>query len=190
MRRAKVIYRMKDRSDYEFTVEGMGQREWLQAAEKLLIITLEQDGKMNTTGAIIDTFQTIPEDAAPGRDKQDGVAIRSAVQKVRTDLMPEGAMALVARVFTFGAYNYGDQNWRNGFSWSRCIGAAERHFKKWKMGQDLDEESRINHLAHSITNQLFLLEFQLLGLGTDDRIKYPDDMIRTLLSSFSVNENQ
>lgn len=190
MRKATVRYHMKDRAEYAFTVEGAGQREWLQAGERELIAAITRDGKLGTTGAVIESFETTPEDGSAGKDKQDGVAIRSSLQKLRMDLMPTAALAMVARVFTFGAFNYGDHNWRNGFSWSRCSGAAERHHAKWKMGQDNDKESGINHLAHDIANKLFLLEFQLMGLGRDDRVKYPPELIDQLFAPFSCEENR
>ncbi|MFA7286948.1 MAG: dATP/dGTP diphosphohydrolase domain-containing protein [Patescibacteria group bacterium] len=188
--RARVIYNMKDRTTYQFDVEGDDQRAWLRAGEKELVAVLVERNRVGTTGAIIDTFQTIPEAAGPGQDKQDGIAIRSTLQKVRLDLLPTAPLAMVARVFTFGAYNYGDQNWRGGFAWSRCIGAAKRHIMKWEMGQDADEESNLNHLAHAVANLLFLLEFQLLGLGTDDRVKYDPKLIVELLASFPVDDNR
>lgn len=190
MRKAKVLYRMKDRAEYTYAVEGEGQREWLQAGEKLLVAELGIKDKLFGLGAVIESFQTIPEDALPGEDKADGIAIRSPLQKLRMDLIPAAAMAVVARVFTFGAANYGDQNWRNGFSFSRCVGAAERHFTKWKMGEDFDSESGLNHLAHDIVNKLFLLEFQILGLGMDDRIKYSRETIENLMQASATIDNK
>jgi len=184
-RRATVIFRMKDRSEYSFEVVGAGQREWLVAGEQMLSVALLDADKHGTTGAIIESFQTKSRDGGVGKTKDDGCAIRSTLQKVRVELLPQAALTEVARVFTFGAANYGDQNWRGGFAWSRCRAAATRHAMKFSMGQDKDDESGLYELAHEITNLLFLLEFQLTHTGVDDRIKYPASLIKELFTPYN-----
>lgn len=186
-RKATITFKMKDRSEHIFVVSGTGQKEWIAQGELLLARRIIKTNKQGTTGAVIETFQTKPHDKKVGKTKDDGIAIRSALQKVRVDLLPNAALVEVARVFTFGAANYGDQNWREGFAYSRCRGAAKRHAMKHDMGQDCDTESGCNELAHEIANLLFMLEFQLTGTGTDDRIKYPQTLIDKLFAPY-VNE--
>lgn len=91
--------------------------------------------------------------------------------KPRLDLLPSGPLVEIARVLEFGSHKYGDNQWRNGFAWSRLYGAALRHLLAHKDGESLDPESHISHLAHAACNLLFLLEHELKGLGTDDRYK-------------------
>lgn len=55
--------------------------------------------------------------------------------------------------------------------WSRLIGAAERHLGEFKVGKDRDKESGLLHLAHLGCCVLFLITYQLCGMGEDDRFK-------------------
>jgi hypothetical protein len=84
-------------------------------------------------------------------------------------LIPHGAMVEVARALDFGGKKYGPYNWRNGFEWSRLISAGMRHRGAFNDGENLDSESGLCHIAHSICCDLFLLEHFVKGLGTDDR---------------------
>jgi hypothetical protein len=81
------------------------------------------------------------------------------------------ALGEAARVAAFGAKKYGNGNFLKGMPWSELIGSAERHFKDWANGTDNDSESKLNHLGHTLWNVGCLLTYQLLGLGTDDRLK-------------------
>ena len=96
-------------------------------------------------------------------------AIKHDVEKPRTDLLPVEALLEVSKVLSFGAAKYEDENWRRGFKWNRLYAAALRHMFAWKMGEDNDDETSINHIAHACCCLLFLLTSQLLNLGEDDR---------------------
>jgi hypothetical protein len=89
----------------------------------------------------------------------------------RFDLIPVGALREVARVYGFGAGKYADHNWRKGYAWHLSYAAALRHVTSFWDGEDLDPESGLPHLAHAAWQMLTLLQFQLDGLGTDDRFK-------------------
>lgn len=90
--------------------------------------------------------------------------------KPRVELLPPDALVEISKVLTHGAKKYSANNWCQGADWSRYIGATMRHMLAWAMGEDLDPESGISHLAHAGCCVLFLLSYQLNGLGTDDRI--------------------
>lgn len=93
-------------------------------------------------------------------------------KKLKWNLSPIEALEEVVKVLEFGAERYGAKNWLENSSevqWSRYMNALERHFVKFKKGQDYDEESNLLELAHLATNSLMLLQYQLLGLGIDDR---------------------
>jgi hypothetical protein len=92
--------------------------------------------------------------------------------KPRMSLLPSQALLEVGKVFTFGAKKYGDHNWRAGIQYSRLTSAGMRHRIEHNSGTDLDKESGIYHLAHSIANDLMQLQF-LLEKRTelDDRYK-------------------
>lgn len=99
-------------------------------------------------------------------------------EKVRWELLSVDALNEVAKVMTFGAKKYDDNNWRGGFAWSRLIGAAYRHLSAWHNGQDKDPETGLSHLAHLGCCVMFMLEHEIRGLGKDDRYKHPN--IQTL----------
>lgn len=89
--------------------------------------------------------------------------------KVPMHLLPFIALKEIAKVLAFGEKKYGAWNWAKGMKWSRVESPLQRHYEKYQRGLDLDEESGLYHTAHIACNALFLLTFQLLGLGEDDR---------------------
>ena len=109
----------------------------------------------------------------PGTTQSDlrTKAVKYDVGKPRMELLSPWVLEEVAKVMTNGAVKYQDHNWRNGFNWTRPIGAALRHILKWLRGEDLDPEWNLPHLAHAICCLMFTLEHQLLEMGVDDRWK-------------------
>ena len=181
--KAEVLFRMRDRAEYVFIVEGGSQHNFYDVAKRLLDEKLAMLADVVPGTAPIEFFQveswrTFPEEEdTPGKDKTDGVAVRSPLQKLRFDLIPFAALTEVVKVFTFGAYHYGDRNWEEGFSWSRCIGSIWRHFGQWCLGEDRDSESHLHHLAHVVANCLFLIQYSFTGKGVDDRQKASPEAI-------------
>lgn len=189
-----VHFAMADRNEYDVDVTdcaGQPQQALKALAEERLLVLIAErvpQDKVTIKTHTIVSWRTLDTDAVePSVDKKDGItAVRSSLQKVRLDLLPMIAQVQVARVFTFGAAQYGDQNWREGFSYSRCYGAALRHLAKWNLGEEVDDESGITHLAHAVANLMFLIEYQASGRGTDDRIKIAPDAVRQLFARFNV----
>lgn len=69
------------------------------------------------------------------------------------------ALWLVGQVGTFGANKYTDNGWQsveNGKN--RYTDALLRHLFKVFMGEKIDEESGLPHLAHACWNALAILE--------------------------------
>jgi len=196
--KAKVLFRMKDRSEYTFTVEGDEQNEIFKIAREQLNYKLNSiactviETNRSTGWNLIESWQTTRLDVTdtPAEDKTDGIAARSPLQKIRFDLLPIAPIVEVAKVFTFGAWQYGDRNWEAGFSWSRCIGAAWRHFTKWLLGEEYDDESGLHHLAHAIANLLFLLQYVITGKGVDDRQKASPAFIAQLFEPINIDTVQ
>jgi len=75
----------------------------------------------------------------------------------------------VAHTLEFGADKYGWHNWKEGMDWSRVLDASLRHINKFARGEDIDEESGLNHLGHAACNIAFLLYYLKNGVGNDDR---------------------
>ena len=89
--------------------------------------------------------------------------------KVRLELLPWEALWEIGKVLTFGAEKYGDRNWKEGMKWSRLQGAATRHLSQWALRENGDDETGLSHLAHAGCCILFLLTYEVVGIGDDDR---------------------
>jgi len=68
----------------------------------------------------------------------------------------------VSRVGTFGASKYTDDGWLHVSDGERrYMDAAMRHWLKFCMGEEFDEESGIHHLSHMAWNILAARELQV-----------------------------
>lgn len=95
--------------------------------------------------------------------------------KIRLDLVSPWFVLEVAKVLTKGAEKYEPHNWAKGIVYSRVIGAVERHLNAFKMGEDLDPEWNLHHLAHLGCCVMFLLHYEMLKQHYeeyDDRPKW------------------
>lgn len=94
--------------------------------------------------------------------------------KAPLELLPGPALQEVAKVLDFGRTKYSAWNWRGGMAWGRLLGAALRHLFAWQVGlvtgESRDPETGLSHLAHAGCCVLFLIEYELFGLGVDDRV--------------------
>jgi hypothetical protein len=104
-------------------------------------------------------------------DKNKGVKFDSG--KYRFSLLSTDALVDIAKVGTMGATKYADHNWRKGMKWSRLLDAAHRHMMAWQLGENLDAESQLPHLAHACWNLMALLEYEKRGFGENDLWKPP-----------------
>lgn len=91
--------------------------------------------------------------------------------KVRLDLFPGDALFAISEILTFGAQKYADRNWEKGMKWGRVYGALMRHLWKWWQGDGLDEETGKSHLWHAGCCIVFLIAYEMRGIGDDDRPK-------------------
>ena len=90
--------------------------------------------------------------------------------KIRFDLLPDDALTLVAEILTKGAEEYGDRNWEEGITASRLRAAAERHMRRWNLGQTIDPKSGMSHLVHAACDLLMMVALEARGTaGFDDR---------------------
>lgn len=90
--------------------------------------------------------------------------------KLPLQLLPFDAITEIAKVLAFGAKKYAPNNWRKGIAYGRLFRAAVGHCISWWMGEDLDPETSLSHLAHAGCCVLFLIHFTLQGRATlDDR---------------------
>jgi hypothetical protein len=84
--------------------------------------------------------------------------------------VPAIAIAEESLAFLHGALKYGRANWRaTGVKASTYLGAHDRHMKAYAEGEDLDDESRISHLAHARACLAILIDAKAAGVLVDDR---------------------
>lgn len=98
-----------------------------------------------------------------------GEGIKHDAGKDPWHLMPWDALQAILAVLVFGAKKYGKYNWENGMSWSRPFDAAQRHLIAWFQGENKDPETGMSHLWHAGTSILFLIAYEIRGVGVDDR---------------------
>jgi len=84
-------------------------------------------------------------------------------------LLPWDAVRGVVKVLKFGADKYDERNWERGMDWSRCFSACMRHMTAWFHGESVDPETGYSHLWHAACCILFLIAFEMRGVGRDDR---------------------
>lgn len=101
------------------------------------------------------------------RVRQDDEAIRFDMSvgrkldqnKPRFSLIPHTSLTQLMAVLEYGARKYEAHNWRQvSDGKTRYADAAMRHFLAWQAGETLDAESGLPHLAHALTNLMFLCE--------------------------------
>jgi len=94
--------------------------------------------------------------------KASGEGKKFDENKLRYDLVDAHAHAEMVAVLTYGAELYGDGNWR-GVSTKRYMDALMRHVEAWRVGEIVDPDTGLHHLAHAACCVHFLL-----GLAIDE----------------------
>lgn len=128
-------------------------------------------------GNLIQTINNIEADVneeffqKKTQDKVDGGGLRFNEGKLPIHLVPTSTITGLAEVLQVGARKYSERNWERGMKWSICYSSALRHLLKWQSGQDLDEETGLNHLKHALCNLAFLVEYLETVPELDDRPK-------------------
>lgn len=103
------------------------------------------------------------------KERAAGAFVKNDSGKLRPSTVPPESLLEVIKVFTFGDLKYPNDNYRIGTEWQRYYDALERHTLKWQLGENLDDETDLNHLAHIAANAMILLMMQLNGIGKDTR---------------------
>jgi hypothetical protein len=85
------------------------------------------------------------------------------------DLMPWDALREITKVLAFGSRKYGPRNWEKGMAYGRLYAATLRHMTDWWERVPGDKDTGLSHLAHAGCCVLFLLAYELRGIGTDNR---------------------
>jgi hypothetical protein len=89
--------------------------------------------------------------------------------KVMMDLIPPEALWAIGRVLTFGAKKYGRRNWEKGLAFDQVYAACERHIQAYRNGEVVDPETGESHLAHFLTEAVFLVTLEERGLFSAEK---------------------
>lgn len=141
---------------------------------------------------------------------------QKGVKLARFDLIPAGPLYELAVHYGRGARKYANHQWRQGYEWSKSIGALGRHFNDFLAGKDYDvcsnepgnckftdndgneyvpeepdtcyNHTGSHHMAAVAWHAFLLLEFKDHYIGFDDRFKYPDNSPEALAHELSQGE--
>jgi hypothetical protein len=95
-----------------------------------------------------------------GAANGDRPGVKNDADKRRLDLIPAEALLAIGDVLTYGAKKYEPDNWKKiPNARDRIYGAALRHILAWRSGEIADNDSGLSHIAHAITNLMFLIWF-------------------------------
>jgi hypothetical protein len=97
------------------------------------------------------------------------LAKKNDSEKPDLALLPGSAKRGIARAFMDGEKKYGRYNYLKGMEWSRLIAAADRHLTSFTEGEDVADDSQLNHLYHAGACIMMLIEFYEKGIGIDNR---------------------
>ncbi len=100
-------------------------------------------------------------------------AVKYDTDKPKLSLLSTKAIMEIAKVATFGAKKYEAHNWRRGFKWSRLLDASLRHISAFQLGESIDPESGMQHLAHAAWGLMALIEYEIDNVGENDLYKHP-----------------
>lgn len=89
--------------------------------------------------------------------------------KLPMHLVPPEIPIAIAAVLRHGARKYAERNWELGMGWETCAACLDRHYQKWQLGQELDNESGLPHTWHMLCNIAFLVAYEARGKGVDNR---------------------
>ncbi len=99
----------------------------------------------------------------------DGAQKHDAGKDSRPELIAPEFITATSTILAFGAVKYADGNWSKGMRWSRPYGALQRHLNAWWGGERADPETGKSHLWHACCCLMFLVAYEVRGIGTDDR---------------------
>lgn len=98
-----------------------------------------------------------------------GSGARFNAGKPDLSLIPLASLQDEALVWMYGEKKYKRNNWQKGMKWSIPLACMLRHLGQWQLGEDLDPESGLPHLAHAACNLRMLTYFEDNYPEGDDR---------------------
>jgi hypothetical protein len=100
----------------------------------------------------------------------DNLKTKAAVGKPTMSSVPVIAIQALGKAMEDGSRKYGRYNWREtGVTASVFYDAMMRHLLAWYNGEDLAQDSQVEHLAHIMANCAILLDAKDNNILKDDR---------------------
>ena len=84
-------------------------------------------------------------------------ALRYNKGKLKWSLVDWKYLEPMVRVLEMGAEKYAPYNWKKGMPITEVSESLLRHMFSFLNGEDIDSESKVNHLGHVMVNAMFLL---------------------------------
>lgn len=101
--------------------------------------------------------------------KVDNKGHKDDAGKLPWHLFAWDAAREIVKVLDFGQKKYAARNWERGMDWDRPFAALMRHMTAWWEGERNDPETGLPHLAHAGCCIMFLLAYEIRGIGQDTR---------------------
>lgn len=95
--------------------------------------------------------------------------VKFDAEKPQLSILTRESLIAEARAFEYGAKKYSRNNYKKGMEWTRLIDASLRHITAFNAGEDVDNESSLNHLWHAKACLAMLIYYYENRVGTDDR---------------------
>lgn len=116
------------------------------------------------SGCLLDNGQQVKYLVLKGDEatKHDG-------SKPPLHLLAPDFLYAIADILDFGQKKYAPRNWEKGMDWSRVYRAAIGHLFDWFMRKGPDPETGKSHLWHAACCVMFLVCYEIRGVGNDDR---------------------
>ena len=106
---------------------------------------------------------------------KENVKAYAGATKPPLHLIPPAFKLQVSLALAFGARKYGAWNWRGTDALpvraSTYIAAMQRHLDAWASGEDVADDSGVDHLAHLAASCAILMDARAAGRFHDDRAK-------------------
>lgn len=120
---------------------------------------------------------------------KQGVGMKFDAGKLRVGLLFQGlAVELeeVAAVLTYGGQKYEAHSWQTvPDGRERYFDAAGRHLLRLSAGEQFDEESGLRHIAHLITDYLFIAYLDRIEMEAADEYDTDGKPFREWLLTFN-----
>jgi hypothetical protein len=89
--------------------------------------------------------------------------------KLPWHLLPWDAVEGIVKVLAYGARKYAPRGWEEGMDWERVDSALSRHLTDWRLRRGVDADTGYSHLWHAGCCILFLIAYEMRGIGKDSR---------------------